>query len=82
MNARTVYQKKSALIGQEKVNYEVSKDYRPYSKRHHTNFLFGGLLYFRVLLPTAIEILKIDIEANKQDIEAKLPGSVITAKKQ
>ena len=30
----------------------------------------------------AIEILKIDIEANKQDIKVKLPGLVITAKKQ
>ena len=44
------------------------------------NFLFEGLI-FRVLSPMAIEILKIDIEANKQDIKMKLPGLVITAKK-
>ena len=30
----------------------------------------------------AIEISKIDIEANKQDIKVKLPGLVIIAKKQ
>ena len=46
------------------------------------NFLFGGLLYFRVLSPMRSEISKIDIEENKQDIEAKLLGLVITAKKQ
>ena len=44
-------------------------------------FSIWGLLYFQVLSPMAIEILKIDIEANKQYIEAKLPGLVITAKK-
>ena len=46
------------------------------------NFLFGGFLYFPVLSPMVIEILKIDIEANKLDVDAKLPGLVITAKKQ
>ena len=39
---------------------------RLYSKLRHTKFIFGGLLYFRVLSPMAIEISKIDIETNKQ----------------
>ena len=46
-----------------------------------TRFSICGTLIFSSIVTMKIEILKIDREANKQDIEAKLPGIVIATKK-
>ena len=46
-----------------------------------TRFSIWGTLIFSSIATMTIEILKIDREANKQDIEAKLPDIVITTKK-
>ena len=46
-----------------------------------TRFSICGTLIFLSIATMMVEILKIDREANKQDIEAKLPGIVITTKK-
>ena len=46
-----------------------------------TRFSIWGILIFSSIATMTIEILKIDREANKQDIEAKLPGIAIATKK-
>ena len=46
-----------------------------------TRFSICVTLVFSSIVTMAFEILKIDREANKQDIEVKLPGIVIIKKK-